>query len=1228
MTLFKRITVFVLVIMMCLTNVTPVSAAENSQDGVTVTMTMDKDSYSIDETITATIKLKNNNYYAVTDISLDEIVPTGYTMNVKEGDAALEKLAGGAEATCIVEFVPDPSLYMEQGVRLFEATFEEENPFSLAYDEGRRIEWKETDDGAHGKVLEFERQTDDKSAFYAEAMGIGSVRVSNIVYEFDVNLLDVENTYFRFMLRAYETWFTPVRINKGNLQASGTTNLMNLGTLTSGWHTIAVAYDYTKNSFDVYVDGVLMQAEEELKVNDLDSLDVSGSNVQRMRLYVDKSSGLDHFYIDNVRVYEGTEPYTGALKEPAKTEIVIDYDKTIFDRDKLDTSAFPGLLDGYVSLHIRNGMVYQGSKAGQDGTWTKLSSMPVETDNGTLVVAEEICEVLNTSYEASGSSVTINGKDAEVTVINGVNYINAKYFFETILGKTVSVETEANSYGVMIAGDNEFTFPSAELFDSGAVSNYRSALQNFNDYLFFENPSYDEIKTAYNNSDLAGQHPRIMATAEDFKRIRDDVKSNEYMSRWYQQLLIEADVLVEDNTTPLKWELRDGMSLLPVAEEAMNNMYVLGMAYQLTGDKKYAERAWIDLEAISGFKNWYTQPLDTATFCVAAAIGYDWMYDAFIPEQRKLVEEAVYNKAYTLACSEYMGDYGLVDRTVVSYNQCAIINCGLAMAALAFMDEYPEVGAYITSNAIKAASINLTEFAPDGAYREGAGYWTYVMTYIVKMLSTIETVFGTCYSLDLCEGLSSSASYLLNVQSDRGIFNYNDARQTVYYVPEYFYLSQKYEKPSIASTVLYMYDGKLFGDCSAIDLVSSMLYLDTSVTADESNLPKLDKAYYGEGLVAMRDRWSDELTTFVGIHGGYNHIVHGQLDAGTFVYDYAGVRWIKELGKTPYSTDVSSQYNSDAGRWKLFRSKAEAHNTIVIQNADWTATGVDQVVDAGAQLTDFESKDKGAIAVLDMSAVYNGLGADKATRGFFYTDDRSSLVVRDEITLSKDDSTVYSFFLTDTDVAIAEDGRSAILTHSNGKQMKLEFATTGTGNATLGVSKATRELLGTTSPVNHPKNDNEYFWDVEDENVNRIYVKLENASGDVAITVKLTPTDVSGSEIEEYNKSISEWTIPDGEIAVKPKEQSVVIDGREMKFGADKQADFLSVVGKYDAVPEALVTVDASKYTYEVTNADSTNGGITTIVVKDKNNSDIVIPLESDEELIEATTLLKEFIEK
>ena len=1202
----RRTAAFLLAVMLCITSIMPVSAAEVSQDGVTVTMNIDGDKtvYDMDENIPATITVQNKNYYAVTDISLEGLVPEGYSMNILNGTAPMDSLAAGATETYQVEFVPDPSLYMEQGVRLFEADFEEEQPFSVSNGENYKISWIDTSDEDHGKVIEFERITDDKATFYMEAMGVGSSRVSNIVYEFDVNLLNVDTTYFRLMLRANETWFTPVRVNNGTVQASGTTDLMNLCSLNQGWHTIAVAYDYAKNSFDVYVDGVLMEAEEELRVNDLDGMDISGSNVQRMRFYVNASSGLDHFYIDNVRVYEGTQPYAGELKEPEKTEIVIDYNKTIFDREKLDTSEFPGMLEGYVSLHTRNGMVYQGSQEGQDGTWTKLNTMPVETEDGFFVVAEEICNALNISYEASDSNVIINAQSAEITVIDGTNYINAKYFFETILGKTVSIETEANSYGVMIAGASAFDFPSAELFDPGAVSNYRSALQNFNDYLFFENPTYNEITSAYDASSLKEQHPRIMATKEDFDRIREDVKSNEYMSRWYQQLLIEADVLVEDNTTPLKWELRDGMSLLPVAEDAMNNMYVLGMAYQLTGDEKYAERAWTDLEAISYFKNWYTQPLDTATFCVAAAIGYDWMYDAFTDTQRQLVEEAVYYNAYTLACSEYMGDYGLVDRTVVSYNQCAIINCGLAMAALAFMDVYPEVGTYITSNAIKAASINLTEFAPDGAYREGAGYWAYVMTYVVKLLSTIETVFGTCYSLDLCEGLSTSASYMLNVQSDMGIFNYNDARQTVYYVPEYFYLSQKYNDPSIASTVLYMYDGKLAGDSSACDLVSSMLYFDTDVVVDEESLPEFDKAYYGEGLVTMRDRWSDELTTFVGVHGGYNHIVHGQLDAGTFVYDYAGVRWIKELGKTPYQTDVTSDYNSDGGRWKLFRSKAEAHNTIVIVNGDWTENGVDQVVDAGAQLTDFKEKAKGAIAVLDMSDVYEGLGASAAKRGFFFTDDRSSVVVRDEITLTEENSTVYSFFLTDTEVTLAEDGTSAILTHENGKQMKLEFTTTGTGTATLGVGPATRALLGTTSPVNHPVNEDENFWDVEDESVNRIYVKLTEASGEVAITVKLTPTDVSGSTITEYNVPISEWIIPDGEIAAKPEVQSVIIDGREMKFGADKQAAFLSVVGRYDTIPEALVTVDASKYTYEVTNADSTDGGIATIVVRDKNDPD------------------------
>ena len=90
-------------------------------------------------------------------------------------------------------------------------------------------------------------------------------------------------------------------------------------------------------------------------------------------------------------------------------------------------------------------------------------------------------------------------------------------------------------------------------------------------------------------------------------------------------------------------------------------------------------------------------------------------------------------------------------RTTDSYNQCAIINTGFTMVALAFMDVYPTESAYFASNAIRAADTNLTEFSLDGAYREGAGYWQYTMQFVAQLLSSLDIIFDTCFSLELHE---------------------------------------------------------------------------------------------------------------------------------------------------------------------------------------------------------------------------------------------------------------------------------------------------------------------------------------------------------------------------------------------------------------------------------------------------------------------------------------------
>lgn len=87
-------------------------------------------------------------------------------------------------------------------------------------------------------------------------------------------------------------------------------------------------------------------------------------------------------------------------------------------------------------------------------------------------------------------------------------------------------------------------------------------------------------------------------------------------------------------------------------------MYTLGMAYQLTGEQKYVNRAWIDLEAVAGFPDWHPQHgLDTVEMSAAVAIGYDWMYNGLTEKQRTVVEKGMYKHAFTVACSGYQ-DWG------------------------------------------------------------------------------------------------------------------------------------------------------------------------------------------------------------------------------------------------------------------------------------------------------------------------------------------------------------------------------------------------------------------------------------------------------------------------------------------------------------------------------------------------------------------------------------------
>lgn len=104
----KKIPVFLLTMILCIGLMAmPAFAASSSQDGLEVTFTTDKESYSQSEQIVATLTVTNTNDFAVSNVSLENVIPEGYTL--AEGNEAtkqVESLEAGETVSLTVTYVP------------------------------------------------------------------------------------------------------------------------------------------------------------------------------------------------------------------------------------------------------------------------------------------------------------------------------------------------------------------------------------------------------------------------------------------------------------------------------------------------------------------------------------------------------------------------------------------------------------------------------------------------------------------------------------------------------------------------------------------------------------------------------------------------------------------------------------------------------------------------------------------------------------------------------------------------------------------------------------------------------------------------------------------------------------------------------------------------------------------------------------------------------------------
>lgn len=939
-------------------------------------------------------------------------------------------------------------------------------------------------------------------------------------------------------------------------------NAKPVGALEEGkWLKLALAIDWTNSSVDVYSNGERVYEGVPLP-------DVAIDNIGTLRIWFSSSAGKGGatLMVDNWRVYEGKEPREIKQGETsAPVSILPENDKAYLEEAKK-------LGDSAVMLNVDAGTMYaKGAKSKLDiGAYIK--------DGRTLVPVRAVSEAFGcqVGWDAETQTVSIDGTptlvigsnemklkdgstytlDVPAEITDGRTFIPLRALGEKLLGKYVKWD----EHRLIVITDEPY---------SDSLVNYT----NLNNFMLYDRPDAETLKSMFKYS---GQHPRLLLNSVSAAELVERYNTNERVKKW-------GDAIINTATNKLNsalpvYETRDGLRF--------GNSYVnsyLPMAYMLTKDKKFADRAYEEIMTVAAFPDWNPNHyLDTSHQAQYVSLCYDWMYDAFTPEQRKNIEDALYKHAVKTIKDIVYGQSTIGGSFLkADTNWNVICATGMTMAAIALADVYTEDSFDVISKMIRAQEYMLPTFYPHGAWNEGPGYWSYLMQSLPYMYQSIEDNFGTDFNLTKAPGMEQTGYYLAATASAIGQNNFHDASVGTGMPSSaaMFWLAQKYNDPTLTSLRLYLMDKNKTGGG-----VMDMLFYDTNVT-DTAGMSGAPDMYFGETeFVSLRNSWTNDDGAFVSFHGGETAVNHYHVDSGTFVIDMLGERWACDLGSENYN--LPEMFGNL--RTSYYRNRPEGHNVYVINPEDG---GVGQnVQNTFAPIEKTVSSARGAYSIVNLIQPYSKY-TTSARRGIKLEDDRRGVVVRDEFTPINANSNVYWFMHTEAEIEIV-DNNTAILAQ-NGKKVKCMFETNG---AEAVLSKM--DAVGLEwSPAPHPdENDRSAF--------SKICLNFK-ATGDTYVQMKMVPYDDYLASVPMTNISLDNWTNEEGELAETPELSMIYADGRPIGgFNSSKGSYEIRV--PYNVTAPYTITYDNPDGHEVILEAGAALSDTTKLTVKHKVNPNMI----------------------
>ena len=541
-----------------------------------------------------------------------------------------------------------------------------------------------------------------------------------------------------------------------------------------------------------------------------------------------------------------------------------------------------------------------------------------------------------------------------------------------------------------------------------------------------ENP----ITVQYLKKNLLKSQPRLVLNSTIEKELKKKLKTDAVTQNLYKAILANS---VEIQKEPLLERKLEGRRLLGISREMLYRMNFLGMVYRIEKDAKILARINDEVSAVCNFSDWNpSHYLDVAEMSMAVAFALDWTAGKLPKSTIELAKTALIEKGIKPSWPENGSQPGWAYGHN-NWNQ--VCNGGMIAASIAIAEKDPELAAKTISRALDGMTSALIQYSPDGVYPEGSTYWGYGTSFSVVTSAMLESAFGTDFGIADYPAFKKSAVYRYLMNTPSGwYFNFADCGDKrsesgdiilAWFATKTgnkeFFEKERFLSPANNDDEL----SRLAG--------AGLVWVSQFEEKADIKMPTVWKGDGSNPIVVFKGEENDPHNYYFGGKGGRATTSHGNMDAGSFIFELNGVRWSIDPGNQNYNTLEQAGFdlwnsNQTGQRWTLLTKNNYGHSTVTVNDSLFINNGF-------APLTIFKDGNNPE-ATFDLTAVYGD--KIKSAKRRFLKDSPISIVIEDNFETNDNTKIITWQMMTTADVEIVKGG--AIL-KQDGKKLKLENLT-------------------------------------------------------------------------------------------------------------------------------------------------------------------------------------------